>query len=610
MKHFRFIFIIFIFFFSYVKANEVEIIDLHKSKSLDQLVMESENNDEINQQIIDDNLSNEEIGEDDTSLIEQNEIEESSINNIADANEDLEENNNKTVTLLKSESIFDLDENIIFKHFETIKDINSKTINREFIKILSSLELEDQTNNSKKIYFIVKQLYELGEIGKAYNLIKKIDFNNILDQENLNYFYLIQLNYLFSSFKLSEVCELKTSLLDKSVTLSKFLLEKTDIFCLTLESKLEEAKLLNSLLLDSEKETDHNFQKLFKYMVSTNEMIDISFESLDDFKFKELIFLYSAMLRINELALDEDFIDIDPLNLSIPVILSNSTKMDIRIKAANKAFYNDVINIDSLSALYQSVDFNSNEFNNPEETILSLKNEELIMAFYYQLANIQIFPDQRLSVILDYWQFARKIGLEKIAYANTKNIINSFSPTSENTKFGMEIALAHISNKNYSEAIRWINFYENSDFSDGKIEYAKFLITLNQTNELDTIINYLSTNYNNITNLDDQKTIETFEVLIRFLNIEQISQFDFSYSTLLDDRLMPTYFILRDINKNIIENNDLSIFILSLISINNKNWSELHPEHLNLILKAYSFYDQGNLIKPIILEILNELEIF
>ena len=54
----------------------------------------------------------------------------------------------------------------------------------------------------------------------------------------------------------------------------------------------------------------------------------------------------------------------------------------------------------------------------------------------------------------------------------------------------------------------------------------------------------------------------------------------------------------------------LSIFILSLISINNKKWSELHPEHLNLILETYKFYKQGSLIKPIILEILNELDIF
>ena len=156
------------------------------------------------------------------------------------------------------------------------------------------------------------------------------------------------------------------------------------------------------------------------------------------------------MLRINELELDEDFIDIDPLNLSIPVILSNSTKMNIRLKAANKAFYDKVLSIDSLSALYQSVDFNSKKFIKPEETILSLNNnKELIMAFYYQLANIQIFPDQRLNVVIDYWQFAKNSELEKIAYAITQNIIETFTPTSENTQFGMDIVLAHISNKNY-----------------------------------------------------------------------------------------------------------------------------------------------------------------
>ena len=425
------------------------------------------------------------------------------------------------------------------------------------------------------------------------------------------FFHFIELNYLFSTFRLSEVCELKSVLLDNSVNLPKFLLEKTDIFCLTLENKLEEAKLLNSLLLDTEKELDQNFQKLFNYMILTNNSDQLKFESLIEFKFKELIFLYSAMLRINELQLYEDFIEIDPLNLSIPVILSNSTDMDIRIKAANKAFYDEVITIDSLSALYQSVDFNSTQFNDPEKTILSLgNNKELIMAFYYQLANIQIFPDQRLSVILDYWQFAKNSDLDKIAYAITQNTIDNFKPTSENTKFGIKIALAHISNKNYTEALRWINFYESSNSNDSETEYAKFLINLHKNNDLDTIINYLSSNYSEVRNLQDQTTVETFEVLMKFLNIQEISKFEFTYDTLLDERLMPTYFILRDINKNIEAKNDLSFFILSLISINNKNWTELHPEHLNIVLKAYNLYDQGSLIKPIILEILNELEIF
>jgi len=284
--------------------------------------------------------------------------------------------------------------------------------------------------------------------------------------------------------------------------------------------------------------------------------------------------------------------------------------MDIRIKAANKAFYDEVISIDSLSALYQSVDFTSKQFIKPKQTILSLNNNELIMAFYYQLANIQIFPDERLRVILDYWEFAKNIGLQKIAYAISKNIIDSFDPTSENTKFGMEIALAQISNKNYDEALRWLSIYENSDVEDVKIEYAKFLIDLNETNELDTIINYLSKNYINIGKSRDQKTLETIEVLMSFLNIEQASDLKLTYNILEDQRLMPSYSITRDINKNILANNELTFFILSLISINNKSWSQLHPEHLKLILNVFSLYDQGSLIKPIILEILNELEIF
>ena len=106
------------------------------------------------------------------------------------------------------------------------------------------------------------------------------------------------------------------------------------------------------------------------------------------------------------------------------------------IKAANKSFYDEVISIESVAALYQSVDFNSEQFNSPEKTIRELsKNDELIMAFYFQLANMQIFPEDRLMVVLDYWEFSKKIGLEKIAYSVTKNIIDSFSPSEKNKEY-------------------------------------------------------------------------------------------------------------------------------------------------------------------------------
>ena len=81
-----------------------------------------------------------------------------------------------------------------------------------------------------------------------------------------------------------------------------------------------------------------------------------------------------------------------------------------------------------------------------------------------------------------------------------------------------------------------------------------------------------------------------------------------SYFNIIDDRTMPTYSLIQDIKFNI--NNNLSCFILALISMQNRNWIELHPEHLNLILDVINLYDNGSLKKQIILEILYELEIF
>ena len=601
------LFLIFFLFLTYsLKANEVEIIEIHKNnKSLDQLVLESsstsENNDSNDEFISQEALDDESLGvenTDDNSTIENEDLE--SENNVSE--------NSDVVDISKSENLFDINEKIINKHLASITDIKSRTLNREFINILSNPQLNSQNITNDKIYFIIKKLYEIGEIGKAYRLVKNIDTSSISNKEYLSYFKLIELNYLFSTFKLTEVCELKTLLIDQSIMLPKYLLEKTDIFCLTLENKFAEAKLLNSLLLENESDIDNSFQDLFNYMIlkDNNE----TFKTLSSIDSKELIFLYSAMLRINELPLHEDFISLDPLNLTIPVILSESTQINIRIKAANKAFFDEVISIDSLAALYQSVDFNSKDFNKPEQTISSLNDDELIMAYYYQLANIQIFPDDRLKVILDYWKFAENAGLENIAYAITENIVQTFTPTIENSNYGMEIAIAHISNKNFIEASKWIDLYENSNINNDQINYARFLIALNDTDDLKNIIDYLSNNNQKLNTIKNQNTLETIQILKNFLNIQEVSDLTISYNEITDNRLMPSYSLIQDIKNNMKEQNDLSLFLLAVISMNNKNWNELHPEHLSLILNSYNIYDQGSLIKPIILEILSAIEIF
>jgi hypothetical protein len=605
MIYFKLIFVSFILFTFSTKANDVQIIELHKNKSLDQLVLETENID--NDEDDEDNLIN---IENDNNIVEEGNIieDDSKLDNIDDQNINTE-NSVEQIVNIENETFFDLDNSFIGTHFEALKNIKSKTLHREFVNILSNIDLDDENIYGDKLYFVIKKLYEIGEIEKAFDLVSKINLESAnINKESLEFFYLIKLNYLFSSFKLSEACNLRLILLEKSINLSKNMLQKSDIFCLTLENKFSEAKLLNSLLIESETSKDENFQNLFNFML-LNENTN-SFIPLTKIKSKDLVFLYSAMLRINELPLNKDFIEVDPLNLSIPVILSESTSMDIRIKAAHRAYEDNLISINSLSALYQSVDFSSKQFDDPDKTISNIDNNELIMAYYYQLANIQIFPDERLDVILKYFDFAKNSGLENIAYAITEKIIETFTPSAENSQFGIEIAFANISNNNFDDALKWLNLYEISNPKDKKTDYAKFLIDLNQNDSLNTIINYLSDSNLNLDQINNQSSLESFEVLIDFLKIEKDSNNNFQYSNILDARVMPSYFLINDIKKHINEGNDLSVLILSLISMLDKNWTELHPEHLSLILKAMNLYDNGTLKKQIIIEILKELKIF
>lgn len=593
--------LIFIFFFtlliSFVKANEVKIIELHTNKSLDQLVLETSDKKEKEFEEAIENKNTLDIEQ-----INDQEKDNKDSDQIIDNTDIIDD----TVRLINNETILDLNEVILNKYLDSITSISSKVLRSEFINTLANAKIDNENFTEEKIYYIIKKLYELGEIQKAYNLVKQINSSNIIETNYLNYFYLIELNFLYSSYKLEEVCDLKSILLKKNIFLPNKLLEKTDIFCLTLENNISEAKLLNSLLLETE--NDDVFQKLLNYMI-VNEKNN-NFQTINIVNSKELIFLYSAMLRINELPLDENFIKIDPLNLSIPLILSKSTRMNTRIKAAHRAYFDKAISINSLSALYQSVDFNSDEFNQPEKTLAEIKDKEIAMAFYYQLANMQIFPDDRLNVILEYWNFSKKMGLEQIAFKITEKIIDTFEPSAENSKFAIEIASAHIANENYEEALNWISVSEISGASIENIEYLKFLLELNKNNEVSTIEQYLINNFNQTSPIKDQFTLESIDVVKNFLTNKTNTEFNLFYENITDTRLMPSYFLMREIEYNADKKNDLSLLFLSIISIQNKKWIELHPEHLQLILSSLSLYDDGNLTKGIILEILNELGIF
>ena len=72
---------------------------------------------------------------------------------------------------------------------------------------------------------------------------------------------------------------------------------------------------------------------------------------------------------------------------------------------------------------------------------------------------------------------------------------------------------------------------------------------------------------------------------------------------------MPSLFILENIKQAINNNDDESLLIYSAISLNNREWKDIHPNHLELILNGFLNYKNNNLIKDIILEIFKNYNI-
>ena len=84
----------------------------------------------------------------------------------------------------------------------------------------------------------------------------------------------------------------------------------------------------------------------------------------------------------------------------------------------------------------------------------------------------------------------------------------------------------------------------------------------------------------------------------------------FSLSRKVDDqRFMPSSYIMNSIRECINDNNHAELLLSTLVSIDGKEWDELHPEHIRLIIIALQDYKNGFLLNDIIMEILEQNKI-
>ena len=597
---------IFIIFFTFINfslfAQDITEIKLH-NQTIDQILQESLAN----------NINSEEVDLDTLEVIEQSAEEDPSINETL-----LSPDETKQETLING--VFELpsflentsSDDIVFL-LQYISNIQSPILKEELNSLLSigsSTPKNFEKENFEKL--IIDSLLKLDNRKKAYEII-----NTLKDVKNINnnsFYKEFILNYLFATYKLSEACEYRTQIKDLNLVSDNNYYLKVDIFCLILEEKFDEANLLNSLLIENDLNKDLYFQYLFNILQSNES----EKENINTTLKNNNIYLYSAMHRIGSIPLSKDFLEIDPINLSMPIILSSATDIKLRLKAAHLAYLNNYLNVESLAALYQVADFSFDELNEPSE-ILKLDDDiEIGMAYFYQLINIQILPITRLEAIFKFWEFAEKHNLELIAYKLSLKSLDTINPSNELSSYGPKISKAYIYNKNFEMAEKWLIFSENSITEDAlvyELNSSRLLFSLFSEEDSSGTLNILYDNIEYITNnfvnkdhplysIKNEILYSIFSVLNK--NIENPFVVD---KKLNDIRPMPSAYIINKIRNSIENKNDSELLLLIIASLHNKNWNEIHPEHFRLILMGLAQYKDGVILDDILLEILKQTKL-
>jgi len=601
--------IICVFLSDAILASDITVIELH-NKSVDQILLDNLEKLEFDEEFIQDDINEIENEFENTENQEINIAEESDEQN--QETDVFEENNSNINEVILLPELWEKtnEEDFIFL-LNNIAAVNSPALKSEYLSVLNIDSSPPQNLNKIDYeYFIFKSLLNLGERDRAYKIIKTFNLN---DENKYNFIYKeFELNHLLSTYNLSEACDFIDDLKNKNLFNKNNLFLKIDIFCLILKEKFDEANLMNSLLQENENIIDDYFQHLYdKLLKVSSEFIDFDNYLID----QKNIFLYSAMHRVGNIPLSEKFLQMDLLNLSMPIVLSNSTDIELRLKAAHIAYNNGILNTDSLAALYQIADFNSQELNDPLSISQTFESKiEIGMAYYYQLIKIQILPIARLEAILNFWKFAEKNNLELIAYNLSEKSLDTIEPTNDLSGYGVEVVKAYTHSNDFEKAKKWLIFAENvndDDVNFPKLQSSKLLLNLFNIKESQDFIEILLENLKTIKpdkdNNDGLNLIKNEVLFTIFSSLNDINENPFTIDKKIDDsRLIPSAYLINNIRECINNQNHSELLLSIILSLDDYNWNGLHPEHMRLILIGLQEYKNGIIFNDILMEILDQ----
>ena len=134
------------------------------------------------------------------------------------------------------------------------------------------------------------------------------------------------------------------------------------------------------------------------------------------------------------------------------------------------------------------------------------------------------------------------------------------------------------------------------------------MLSLYSTNQVNSISEVIIENLDKFVALD-KKNEELIYILLNTLGYEISNTLTQNFDNIYDYRLMPSIFVIHNIQEAISLNEDYKLLIFSIISLNDKEWINIHPEHLRIILNGFLNYSNEDLLTKIIIEIFENYKI-
>ena len=452
----------------------------------------------------------------------------------------------------------------------------------ELIKklLLSNAKVPKSNGKIDLILIRINKLIELGDFDNAKSLI---DLVNKKDNEEI-LIKQTEINLSLNNFDLacSNIEEQR-----KSFKQNLFW-RKVEIFCQILNGKTNKANLSLSLLKEEKNFNDENFLKIIDSLIYKDEINDESLVNLD--------LLNLAMTRIANINIKESYVlNDDPLLLTMIYRMPNAP-IKLRIEAIEKSKKLLNLPIETIEEIYNSYDLKA------KDKKISLDDNILLgfetQAILFQMAIAEDDEEKKAKIIQKSLELASINGNFTLISKLNLNSLLEIKPSKKLSWFSNYAAKSLLISNKKEEAMKW---YEIS-----KKEKDKNAELFNNFIELWVIVEFLNlknkeTGYKNISQNEILKSIDKFDSQNKKLVFDTLG---FYILENFGVKINPQFWLINLDNQEIeskeLPNSSLisllkyssknnkvgETILLILMSLDNKNFNQLHPFFLQIVISS------------------------